>query len=103
MKLRIDSNGFGSQKGSHVSVFAHLMKGEHDDFLKWPFCADITIVSFRFPEVNGACASQGMRGGSLGTTSFVSHSSLSCEHSLNTNYVENDCLRFQVTVSVLLH
>ena len=27
----------------YVSVFVHLMRGEHDDKLKWPFQGDITI------------------------------------------------------------
>ena len=41
--LEFDANGFGSGKGSHVSVFIFMMKGEFDDRLKWPFRGEITI------------------------------------------------------------
>ena len=116
MQLNVYANGDDSQKGSHVSAFAYLMKGEYDDSLNWPFSADITIellnwredqnhmkFSFRFPEEQGARVSQGVRGGAWGYVSLVTHSSLSCEQLQNTNYVENDCLRFRVTVTVLSH
>ena len=43
MCLRVDPNGFGDGKGTHVSVFVHLMRGEYDDKLKWPFRGEITI------------------------------------------------------------
>ena len=36
-----DSNS--DVEGTHVSVFAHLMRGEFDDHLKWPFRGDVTI------------------------------------------------------------
>ena len=114
LQLKVSVNGDGSRKGSHVSVFAYLMKGEYDDSLKWPFCADLTIellnwredqnhikTSFRFPEAIGAHVSQGVRGGNLGIPSFVSHSSLPCEGLQNMKYVENDCLRFRVNVAVV--
>ena len=29
--------------GSHVAVFVHLMKGEYDDLLDWPFPGIITL------------------------------------------------------------
>ena len=35
--------GNGSGKGTHVSVYTHLMKGQFDDHLKWPFRGEITI------------------------------------------------------------
>ena len=30
-------------KGTHVSVFVAIMKGEHDDRLQWPFKAKIVV------------------------------------------------------------
>ena len=41
--LAVDANGHGDTKGTHVSVFAHLMMGEFDDHLKWPFRGQITV------------------------------------------------------------
>ena len=37
------ANGCGGGKGTHVSVFVHLMRGEFDDLLKWLFRGDVTI------------------------------------------------------------
>ena len=42
--LRVDTNGSGDGKGTHVSVFVYFMKGEFDDSLKWPFRG---VISFR--------------------------------------------------------
>ena len=43
MGLKVYANGNGEGKGTHVSVYVHLMKGEFDDLLKWPFCGEVTI------------------------------------------------------------
>ena len=43
MCLRVHCNGKGSGNGTHVSVFVHLMHGEFDDQLKWPFRGEVTI------------------------------------------------------------
>ena len=36
-------NGYGSFKGSYLSVFARIMKGQNDDRLQWPFTGTIII------------------------------------------------------------
>ena len=41
--LRVHANGVGTGKGTHVSVYVFLMRGEYDDLLKWPFRGDVTI------------------------------------------------------------
>ena len=44
MCLNVDANGHGKEgKGTHVSVFVRLMRGEFDDDLKWPFSGEITV------------------------------------------------------------
>ena len=43
MCLNVCANGHGDGKGTHVSVFVCLMKGEFDDDLKWPFSGEIAI------------------------------------------------------------
>ena len=43
MCLKVDANGFGSGKGTHVSVGVYLMRGEFDDHLKWPFNGMVTV------------------------------------------------------------
>jgi len=34
--------GSGPGKGTHISVYIHLMRGEYDEFLQWPFHGDVT-------------------------------------------------------------
>lgn len=43
MCLRVDANGTMMSRDTHASVFVHLMRGEYDDDLKFPFQGDITI------------------------------------------------------------
>jgi FtsZ-binding cell division protein ZapB len=43
MCLHVYPNGSGPGKGTHLSVSVHLMRGEFDDQLKWPFRGNITI------------------------------------------------------------
>jgi TNF receptor-associated factor 4 len=43
MCLKVFANGNGPRKGTHLSVYVRLMRGEFDDQLKWPFRGRITI------------------------------------------------------------
>ena len=43
MCLRVDANGNGPGKGTHLSVAVCLMRGEFDDQLKWPFRGEVMI------------------------------------------------------------
>ena len=43
MCLRVDANGCGDGKGTHVSVYAYLIRGEYDDLLQWPFQGSIVV------------------------------------------------------------
>lgn len=43
MCLRVDANGTMMSRGTHASVFIHLMRGENDSELKFPFQGDITV------------------------------------------------------------
>ena len=43
MCIRVDANGQGNGKGTHVSLFVYMMKGEFDSHLKWPFKGEITV------------------------------------------------------------
>ena len=43
LQLRVYANGYGSGEGTHLSVYVHLMKGEYDDTLSWPFNGTITV------------------------------------------------------------
>ena len=41
--VNIVTNGSGSGKGTHVSIYTYLMKGLYDKHLEWPFRGNITI------------------------------------------------------------
>ena len=43
MCIRVYPKGCGDGKTTHLSLFAYLMKGEYDDYLKWPFRGEITV------------------------------------------------------------
>ena len=106
--LRVDANGAGSDKGTHVSVFVYFLKGEFDDSLRWPFRG---VIVFRLlnqlkgedhetfsltydnttADVYCSRVVYGKRAGSgWGQTKFVSHSQL------NPKYLRNDTLQFQI-------
>lgn len=35
--MRINLNGVDDGVGKHMALFIHLVRGDHDDFLEWPF------------------------------------------------------------------
>ena len=39
----VRAGGQSKGHGSHVSVFVHLMRGESDDFLVWPFYGNVVV------------------------------------------------------------
>ena len=41
--LRVYLNGDGSGRGTHISFFITLMKGEFDPFLPWPFTQTVSL------------------------------------------------------------
>ncbi|MCG8626699.1 MAG: hypothetical protein MJE68_32450, partial [Proteobacteria bacterium] len=43
MCINVLANGCKDGKGTHVSIYAHLMKGENDDHLPWPFTGKLTF------------------------------------------------------------
>ena len=48
MVIIVYPNGFGSKKGTHVSLYACLQRGEFDDQLEWPFNGRITVEVYNF-------------------------------------------------------
>ena len=44
------ANGYGSGKGTHLSLFVAIMRGEYDDQLQWPFEGKVTIQTFMHSE-----------------------------------------------------
>ena len=104
MCLRIHANGFLGGKGTHVSVYVHLMKGEFDEHLAWPFRGSIIIqllgaqgqhekrVVFdaNTPEEYTAQVTKGDRASQgWGDSEFIPHADVD-------RYLWNDCLIFSI-------
>ena len=53
LMVRVAANGDGSGKGTHLSLYVYLLKGEYDDQLKWPFNANITVQLLNWSRDNG--------------------------------------------------
>ena len=114
MCLRVHANGSGDGEGTHVSVFAHLMRGEFDDHLKWPFRGHVVIQlcnqlqdkyhrghTIDFSKTTDADiisrVTSGERAeGRWGCHTLIPHNDLNFNPTNNCQYLKNDCLHFQI-------
>ena len=111
--LRVDANGHGNGKGTHVSVYIFLMKGENDYQLQWPFehvamCGIlnwkrdenhvIKTFDFKAAPTKGKqrVTSRERTENGWGYNQFVPHSFLFDGAAKDTQYLHNDCLFLQV-------
>ncbi len=110
--IRVNANGVGAGERTHVSVYAHLMKGDNDDSLSWPFTGTVTVELLNQLEDKNhhtgtttfparSMASQRMvgrkRGTGYGWEEFISHADLAHERLTNTQYLKDDTLIFRVS------
>ena len=113
--LSVYSNGEKDGKGTHISCYIHLMPGEYDDTLEWPFKGEVTVELLnqeqnkyhkkhylKFNESTPAKyrVVEGQSGLGWGKHEFLSHSELSLNSSLNCQYLKDDTLYFRVSVTV---
>lgn len=112
--INVYANGWGGGKGTHVSVFVYLMRGEFDDNLKWPFCGDVSLELLNqlgdaehhswvvdFPRsvsatITGRVTSGERAASGRGNARFVPHIQLAFNSSKNCQYLFNDCLRIRI-------
>ena len=118
MCISLDCNGSDEGSGTHVSVYANLMRGEFDDDLTWPFCGIIAMqlinqygggdkggnIVHEIPftrdvpvEISGRVFDQDLAESGLGVPQFVAHGQLAFDRYANCGFIKNDCLRFCVT------
>ena len=119
MCLEVDANGDGDTKGTHISVFTYLMRGEFDSHLKWPFRGTITIQLVNQLEdkehfthacvytdaADDECSAQitdGERSAGWGKSKFIPHSALGLSVANNRQYLKDDCIVFRI-VSITLN
>ena len=102
---------------THISAVVHLMQGEFDNSLKWPFRGDITIqllnqlrnkghyektIPFTdtTPDVATGRVTAWVMNTGWGYSDFFSYDKLAYDRATNCQYLYNDCLRFRVTAEV---
>ena len=104
MIIRVHTDGYAEAKGSHISMYAKLIRGRNDAALSWPFVGSVTFELLNqledsnhyrkvldYEESDNAQVNSGW-----GYTNFLPHSLLAGTDS--TQYLENDSLVFRVTV-----
>ena len=68
MCLMVHPNGYKEVRGSHVSIYIHMMSGEFDDHLQWPFpgaIVNVSALSQRNAIVGGMVGSRGNYGAAI--------------------------------------
>ncbi len=105
MVLNVCPYGFSTGYGTHLSVFIHIVKGENDHQLKWPFLETVTITlvdqrlgkhrtnTVPFTRENSSCGARRFNNtltGALGCAKFIKFKYL------NPNYLKDDCLVFRI-------
>jgi hypothetical protein len=112
MALTVDANGCVAGEGTHVTVGAALLTGEHDAELKWPFIGEVTFTLLNQLEDKNHHAKtlsfhttrNAHVGGTLwGLAQFILHSALAHNLVKNTQYLKDDTLYFRVSVKVADH
>ncbi len=111
LQLRVDCGGIMDGKGSHISLFVYIAKGENDKGLKWPFEGSLAICLLdqvgsihherfvNFPkglstEIAG-CVKDGVRAKrGQGFSQYISLDDLS-------SYIKDNRISFQVSVSLV--
>ena len=113
MCVRVHANGYGDGKGTHVSVFAFLLKGDNDDSLTWPFTGTVTFellnqledknhrkltVTFQADVVVSQRVVDRERAPlGYGHPKFISLTELGYQPDKNCQYLKDDTLVFRVS------
>ena len=123
-RLQVYPNGGGKGRGSHLSAFGQLMRGEYDNELEWPFEGDIRVELLnwradknhpvhiiklnRLNDDDGTFTSRltdRETAPSFGVPQFISLTDL--VSTTNTEYLRDDYLKLRINVAVystpLLH
>ena len=117
MVINIDANGYDEYEGTHVSVWAYLMRGEYDDQLEFPFKGTIKFELLnQLEDKNHHCTSythddkqndsskkvidQERSDEGSGEQDFIPHGDLGHNATINCQYLKDDRLVFRISVDV---
>ena len=118
MCVIVEANGASKGKGTYLSIYAHLMKGENDDRLRWPLVGTVTFEllnqvadhghrksSCIFPsddKDNHRVIGHEIADAGYGCPKFISHAKLGVgsvhEVSKDVQYLKDDTLYLRVAV-----
>lgn len=113
--FRVDANGCGAGRGTHVTAGACIMKGDNDKSLIWPFTGSVTIellnqlddmnhhstmIQFTADCNSSRRVTRGDRQEALGKAKFITHSALGYNPAKNCQYLVRNVLYFRVSVNV---
>ena len=111
MCISVHPNG---GKGTHISIYAHIMRGPFDRYLKWPFRGEIAIqlvnqagnhdhIQKIFPytdettdAIAGRVATSNERARGRGYQQFLAHDELQYNAERKTQYLKDDTLHIRV-------
>ena len=106
LNVLVHVTGWGGGEGSHVSVYASILKGENDHKLKWPFPGRIFVTMLnQLEDKNHHTHSVGilrndkvmLSGSGWTSQTFAPHSILTYNRDKNTQYLKDDTLYFRVS------
>ena len=117
--MEVHANGFGRGKGTHVSLFVCLMKGENDQKQQWPFEGDISIQMLNWREdyqhkekiisfnnsvdiIYRSKVIEGERGVGWGYPEFIHIADLEYDPKKNSAYLRGDTLCIKVPSIITL-
>ena len=110
MTIEVYPAGHGAGKGSHVSVYPVIIRGEYDQFLQWPFVGEVVVELLNWsvdnhhykktlhltPDSTRHRMSMGdIAATGLDCEQFIAHSVLE-----DSAFLHDDCLHFRVNVIV---
>ena len=94
MCVRVNPKGNLDGKGTHVSIYNHMMQGPFDDSLKWPFRGEITIqIMNQIMNQTGDHNHGEMAEMGWGRHKCLTHDELQCE---NTPFLKDNSLQIRV-------
>ena len=106
--LRVYANGHRRGEHTHVSIYAPILTGNYDAWVKWPLCGSITFTLLNQLEDANHHSKRLMLsreddsrvGDSWGYPNFIPHSELDYDPVRRTQYLMDDALYFRVEVDV---
>lgn len=110
LSLKVYLNGHADARGSNMSAYIHILKGEYDRSLTWPLVGRITIEllnqladknhhkkTLKLMKQDNARAGDDM---GWGYTKFFLLSRLPCDQLSAVQFLKDDCLYFRISVTV---